>query len=98
MTASGIGRLGKLVDGIEMLGRQQRLGALERPQQTLRAHRLEQVVQRIDFKGLDCKLVESGHEDHQRHRPRIIVVGVGGSCRHMPGQLDPCHAGHLHIH
>ena len=98
VTTTGVGGLGQRVDGIQMLGRDQRAGTQQRSQQTLGAHGLEQVVQCVDFEGINRKFVEGRDEDHQRHRLGIAAVTFAGTCGNVACQLDAGHARHLHVH
>ena len=98
VAAAGVGCLGQRVDGIQMLRRHQRASAYQGGQQALSAHRLEQVVQRVDFERVDRELIERRHEDHQRHRLGIVAVALAGPRGNVPGQLDAGHARHLDVH
>ena len=68
-----VGGARQLVDGLRVLLRHARERTHERLPQSLGAHRLEQVIDRAHFEGLDGELVEGGDEDDQRHRPWALA-------------------------
>ena len=84
--------------GVEVLGRHQRARPDQGGQQALAADRLEQVVERIDFERIDGEFVERRHEDHQRHRLRVVAVAFAGASGDVARELDAGHPRHLHVH
>ena len=63
-------------------------GLLQRGQQALRTHRLQQVVERVEVEGLHRVIVVGGGEDDRRR----LLEGA-----EMAGQLDAVHARHADV-
>src|SRR5207247_6186985 len=59
----------------------------DRLAQPIILERLEQIVERVDFKGADGVLIKSGHEDDQRQTV----------CRQRCENSEPVQAWHLHV-
>jgi hypothetical protein len=62
-------------------------GAHQRLDETFFDHRFEQVINRIDFKRLNCVLVVGCDEHHLWHM----------FCADFPNHLESIHLRHLHI-
>jgi pimeloyl-ACP methyl ester carboxylesterase len=63
-------------------------GLLESRGKPRRAHRLEEIVERVELEGLDGMLVVRGDEDHGR---RVLEI------REMAREFEPVHARHADV-